>query len=79
MPYTPFRGKDELKLFNELMRQAARDDMRLSNMNAFELVVNWRNEVATGVNGIFKKYAEHIAAHYKMWRKTQAKKEAIKN
>jgi hypothetical protein len=51
----------------------------LSNTNAIGLVANWWNEVATGVNGIFKKYAEHIAAHYKKWRKTQAKKEVIKN
>jgi hypothetical protein len=79
VPYTSVRGKDNLKLFYELMRQAAREDTRLSNMNAFELVANWWNEVATGVNGIFKKYAEHIAAHYKKWRKTQAEKEVIKN
>jgi hypothetical protein len=79
VPYTLVRGKDELKLFHELMQQVAREDMILSNMNAFELVANWWNEVATGVNGIFKKYAEYIAAHYKKWRKTQEKKEAIKN
>jgi hypothetical protein len=52
VPYTPVRGKDKLKLLYELMWQAKREDMTLSNMNAFELVANWWNEVVTGLNGI---------------------------
>jgi hypothetical protein len=54
------------------------EKISLQNHNVLLSLADWWNEQALGSNEIYNKYPEHLALHYKKWRKSQSAKEALR-
>jgi hypothetical protein len=54
------------------------EKISLQNHNVLLSLADWWNEQALGSNEIYNKYPEHLALHYKKWRKSQSANEALR-
>ena len=79
IPFTPVKTKEEKGLFATLVRRALMDNNTISSATTFESMVAWWNGYAKGTNGIYKKHAEHLTAHYKSWKKNNSRRTAVKD
>lgn len=79
IPYTPVKTKEEKALFTRLIKEALRHGSSMTAASTFEdMEEAWSTFAKGGSNGIYGKYAEHLALYYKKWRKTQSRRDAVK-
>ena len=77
VPYTPVKTPEEKKLFNQLVSQLLQENKRLSRDDTFEELTQRWNQIATGSNNIYCKYAQQLRSYYKLWKKTKRRKDAV--
>ena len=77
VPYTPVKTPEEKKLFNQLVSQLLQENKRLSRDDTFEELTQRWNQIATGSNNIYCKYAQQLRSYYKLWKKTKMRKDAV--